>query len=184
MEAEFQCELALLAFGDLEGAIWDLSSDYEMSEFRMRQNRFWLSLQGFLISSANLSKLLWPNSNRKVFIRKRGEELRDSVGVTESSPINSRDLRNHLEHFDERLEEWTSLGIGMVKRCIGGTGSFDVLNPMACLGTFNQETFTFKFHHDTLDLRPLRDAIDALREMPHGKVERGRCIDILCSPRQ
>jgi hypothetical protein len=36
----------------------------------------------------------------------RGEELRALVSLDDSSPLHSRELRNRLQHFDERLEDW------------------------------------------------------------------------------
>jgi hypothetical protein len=164
MEVQFQCDLALRAFDDLEQAVVNLIDNGGMSRLRAKQAIIWLALQGFLVASANISKLFWPTQRKKVFIPDRGKELKESLGIADDSPINSRDLRNHLEHFDERLEEWTSLGTNMVNRCIGDDGSFDTTHPKACLGTLNQTTFKFKFYNDELDLPCLREAILVLRD--------------------
>lgn len=32
--------------------------------------------------------------------------LRQSLNTDDNSPINSPDIRNHIEHFDERIEKW------------------------------------------------------------------------------
>lgn len=32
--------------------------------------------------------------------------LRDSIGVTDTSPLRSMIMRNNFEHFDERLDKW------------------------------------------------------------------------------
>jgi hypothetical protein len=39
----------------------------------------------------------------------RGEELRALVSLDDSSPLHSRALRNRLQHFDERLEDWLAM---------------------------------------------------------------------------
>lgn len=82
-----------------------------------------LSLLGFLSHAAMVSKFLWPatvgvsshgrrfvgakNVDRLKQIREeRGKRLRTALGITGDWAIQSRDLRDHMEHYDERLEEW------------------------------------------------------------------------------
>lgn len=36
----------------------------------------------------------------------RGKKLRERFGIQEGSPLQSRELRNALEHFDERLDDF------------------------------------------------------------------------------
>lgn len=36
----------------------------------------------------------------------RGKRLRERFGIQEGSPLQSRELRNALEHFDERLDDF------------------------------------------------------------------------------
>jgi hypothetical protein len=62
-----------------------------------------MSLQTFLASAANVSKLLWPVRKGDP---KRGEYLRQSLGIGKDSPLQSRSLRNFLEHIDERVDAW------------------------------------------------------------------------------
>jgi len=64
----------------------------------------WFAIQGMLVSAANASKLLWGSKAEPVLQARR--LLRESVGVTDDSPLSSRQLRNDFEHFDERLEDW------------------------------------------------------------------------------
>jgi hypothetical protein len=47
--------------------------------------------------------------------------LRDSIGVTNDSPLRDPDLRNDWEHLDQRIEEWSAEGGpgGYVGRNIG-----------------------------------------------------------------
>jgi len=73
--------------------------------------RTWFALQGILASAANLSKLLWGSDDPRMTQAKRDQReaerkaLRDSLGVTDESPLKSRRVRNAFEHFDERLED-------------------------------------------------------------------------------
>ena len=61
--------------------------------------------------AAALSRYFWPSPmgkknqpNLKTLKKKRGEKLRESFRLTDTSPLYNRDLRNAWEHFDERLD--------------------------------------------------------------------------------
>jgi len=61
-----------------------------------------------VLQSAALSRYFWP-------VRKgheaRGQQLRETFVIDESSPLHNRDLRNALEHFDERLDKYVELEV-------------------------------------------------------------------------
>jgi hypothetical protein len=82
----------------------------EVNRALVRDDRtaIWFGLQGILIAASNASKLLW--GSRKIDMIEARRSLRERAQVTESSPLNSRDLRNDFEHFDERLERWFAKG--------------------------------------------------------------------------
>lgn len=65
-------------------------------------------LQNIIVHGAALSRYFWP-------VRKghgaRGTHLRSSLNIDEENPLYSRDLRNAIEHFDERLDRYLSEGI-------------------------------------------------------------------------
>jgi hypothetical protein len=68
-------------------------------------------VQAFLVHTANVSKLLWPGTLRgnraeREEVRVRRDAIRAALGVTDSMAIQSRDARDTLEHYDERLEAW------------------------------------------------------------------------------
>jgi hypothetical protein len=72
-------------------------------------DEIWLGLQTMLVSSSNASKLLWGagrTGEDAKRIRAERKPLRESVDVSESSPLNNRDVRNSFEHFDERIDRW------------------------------------------------------------------------------
>lgn len=65
-------------------------------------SRVWLNIHSLLDSAAMVSKYLWGDG-------KYDEErswIRKFLDVSEDSPLANRRLRNHFEHFDERLEDW------------------------------------------------------------------------------
>src|SRR3989442_10356349 len=65
--------------------------------------RIWYSVQSFLVAAGNVSKLLWPPRKQSA---DRGKQLREAIGVTETSPLKARAFRNIFEHYDEQLEDW------------------------------------------------------------------------------
>ena len=65
-------------------------------------------LQNIIVQGAALSRYFWPV--RKAHC-KRGEILRKAFNITNASPLKSRDLRNEIEHFDEKLDSYLADGI-------------------------------------------------------------------------
>lgn len=65
-------------------------------------------LQNIVLQSAALSRYFWP-------VRKgheaRASQLREAFAMDDSCPLSNRDLRNALEHFDERLDHYVAAGI-------------------------------------------------------------------------
>lgn len=60
-----------------------------------------------LTHAADLSRYFWPASREhKELAKARASRLRQSFGVVEGSPLESRALRDALEHFDERLDKY------------------------------------------------------------------------------
>jgi hypothetical protein len=60
-------------------------------------------VQVILTCAANVSKALWGQGEQWSCERR---EIRESIGVTDESPFRSVTMRNHYEHFDERIEKW------------------------------------------------------------------------------
>jgi len=62
------------------------------------------------VQGASLSRYLWPSRRREPHLS-RGDHLRQRLGVMDDSPLQNRDLRNQMEHFDERLDLYLEDGI-------------------------------------------------------------------------
>lgn len=64
----------------------------------------WYDLQILLGATANLQKAFW--GERENFATQR-EPLRQMLAVEDDSPLRANNrMRNHFEHFDERLDRW------------------------------------------------------------------------------
>jgi hypothetical protein len=62
-------------------------------------------LQDALTQAAAISRYFWPSKNEGVQ-KLRAERLRQAFLMTETSPLKDRQIRNAMEHFDERLDKF------------------------------------------------------------------------------
>jgi len=152
-EIERQCRFAIIAVQDLEKALQVPGMD-----------RIWYSIQSFLVAAGNVSTLLWPPS---AHIPDRAKELKNSLGVDDSSPLAPRTFRNHFEHFDERLEDWatSSKRKNFVDSNVGPSGIISVMDLEDYLRNFDTTKNAVTFRGDEYNLKPIVDAIIEL----HGK---------------
>jgi hypothetical protein len=65
-------------------------------------------LQNVILQAAALSRYFWPARQGH---ETRARQLRDALEVTEDNPLKNRDLRNEIEHFDEKLDAYLADGI-------------------------------------------------------------------------
>lgn len=81
-------------------------SPSDSDTFWRSQKTAWMYVMTFLALSANVSKLIFPSPRGRKRAINRGRTLRKLLDVNDESLIASRELRNHFEHFDERLDEY------------------------------------------------------------------------------
>lgn len=98
-EINTQCNYALQAITEFNACL--------------RQNDtkgFFRAVHSFLTHASNISKLLWPVKERGKLkyqrATKRAEFLRNYLDLPEDHILKNRELRNHLEHYGERLDDW------------------------------------------------------------------------------
>ena len=168
-----QCQFALFALGHLNVALTNLSGPSGMQA----QTEIFLALHSFLAHASNASRILWPPRVRKrkgesdecFVIRKtatdeRGRVLRDSVGLDDSSILKDRSLRDHLEHFDERIAEWheTSERKNYVQDMIASPNAIVGIDPGDAMRWFDPHTKAYLFRGARYDMQGLASAVDAL----------------------
>ena len=90
-EIVLQCKIAQRAIERL----YDTHENFDNIET-------WCSIQTILVTTGNISKILWPSKKE---YKIRGERLRQLLKIETDSPLSSRKFRNHFEHYDERVEE-------------------------------------------------------------------------------
>lgn len=73
----------------------------------------WFHLTSFLAHAAMISKYLSPINPRGIK-QTRMQVLRDKLNINDASAILSRDARDNVEHFDERVDNWIGSGDGAI----------------------------------------------------------------------
>lgn len=161
MEIDRQCGFAYLAAVDLQQASRALDHD-----------GIWYSIQALLAAAANVSKLLWTRQkdNRGYPISRTLAQIY-SVEVNSHPLLRDRTMRNHFEHFDERIGAWmkestrhnfVDTNIGPVRQAIGG------VEPKDFMRNFDPATGILHFRGQAYDLPAL------LKEIKHIQQERAR----------
>lgn len=84
------------------------STDIENPLDNIDQHAILDELQNIIVQGAAVSRYFWP-SNKSY--EARGKELRKNFRVIEGSALESRTLRNMIEHFDEKLDDYLVKGI-------------------------------------------------------------------------
>ncbi len=69
-------------------------------------DQLWIGCQMFVVGAGNVSKALWGDGRHREATAPVRQPLRASLGVTDGSALHRVAMRNHFEHFDERLDRW------------------------------------------------------------------------------
>lgn len=59
-----------------------------------------------LAHAATISRYFWPSHNKKRLHSSRGLKLRNAFTLNDNNPLKDRQLRDTIEHFDERLDKF------------------------------------------------------------------------------
>ena len=98
-EIQIQCNYALRSLAEFNAAM--KRSDI-LDIFRTAHH--------LLTHISNVSRILWPAGDRNKTHRGRPQhravELRRILDLPDDHLLKARKLRNHLEHFDTRLDDW------------------------------------------------------------------------------
>ena len=191
-EAVSQCEFALNAVRGLNNVLprigpaakagdWDLSRTLQQEVFR--------SIHSFLTHASNVSRIFWPGRPRKnrnesehdytarlESIPKliRAATLREATGLSPDHVLRKRALRDHLEHFDERLDNWsaTSARHNYVQDTIGPANAIVGIDETDMMRWFDPTTNTMRFRGEVYDLQELTAAVEQIGQTCVAAIER------------
>lgn len=104
-EITHQIDAASLACVQFNAAL----DDFENPETPNDSKPLFAHMQALLSAAAMLSKFLWesPRSDPedvRAWAKARAARLRSVLEVNDDSPLKRRNVRNSLEHFDDRLD--------------------------------------------------------------------------------
>lgn len=182
-ELDHQARFVDIAANDLEK--WTSESRIDSPE---ATERVWYSVQSLLVGAANISKLLWGGTVDAVSPQPTGsarpenvipqtvrERLQEIAGVTPSSTLRSRALRNIWEHFDRELAVWARQSGGLADLADSNMGpSRRVLgrDPRNLLRNLDYQEWVLTYRGKNLPLIPLLEEVVRVGELVAGEIDR------------
>ena len=139
-----QAEYALMAYNDYQNAI--LVADTKLVFYHIHH---------FVIHVTNIDKLPFPRNNYY-----RNNVLKDIQKKIQIDIAAIRKLRNHLEHFDERLDAYVKSYIGQAFfdcNIVNGTKRFPEKDYLRAI-----DGNTYKFYGESFDLAEIHNHIELL----------------------
>jgi hypothetical protein len=117
-------------------------------------------VQNLLNAAANISKACWGAGGKLATQR---QPLRDSIGVTDASPLCDMSMRNNYEHFDERLDRWwrESANHNSMDFSIGGPRVIG-LDPIEMFRHFDPVTTELGFWGETFNVQALVNEVQRI----------------------
>ncbi len=114
-------------------------------------------LQNVVLQAAALSRYFWPVRKEH---EQRGRLLRRVFALDKSSPLHNRDLRNALEHFDERLDKYVaSEPVGYFFPEYVGARPVEDGVPGHFFRAYFVDTGAFRILSEEFDMQPLADEL-------------------------
>ncbi len=156
-QLELQCEFMIFAEKEIDDAI---SSKQTL--------RACYGMQNLLNAAANISRALWGSKGSLAAERKA---LRDSIGVSDASPLRDVNMRNNFEHMDERLDRWwgESARHNHVDRNIGPKDLVKSFDDNDIFRAFDPSTGEIVFWGESFNLKTLMAEIVRILPAVHAE---------------
>ena len=131
-------------------------------------DRVYFALHALVAAAANISRLLWPAEPRATHTAvarvARGSALRALLAADDNSVLRSRAVRDHIEHYDERLDDYVASGVrSRIDRNVGPIGVYAEAGLAKPQRHFDPETWELSFGGDSLNIRAARLEAKRLR---------------------
>ena len=179
-ELKKQCEFAMSGASQINNAlIGTRKVGNSPEEAKLCHNEVFRGLHSFLTHSSNISRILWPplpqkrkketNSDFKKRCQKlprvdRSKTIKKFLDFDDGHVLKERRLRDHLEHYDERLDDWgeNSEHRNIVTDMIGDPGAIVGIDERDRMRTFNPNGAKYIFRGEEFDVQTIASAVDEL----------------------
>lgn len=172
----FNSRSALASFQRISDLLADKHWSANDSQADNRWEDILDALQSAVTRGAALARYFWPVKDGKSGEHKRrGGRLRQAFAMTEESPLRDKNLRDCLEHFDERLDRYLASGIvGQLLPSYVGYAPAHSDIPLHVFRAYYVDTGIFEILGERYRIPPLADEILRLHEILE------RCVDDGC----
>lgn len=133
-----------------------------------------LNLQSAIRHAAAVSRVFWPAKTQRKFqdrSHNRGEALRQALKIPNTHPAQARTLRDHLDHFEERLDDWAenSPHRNIVNNLIGPRESIggNAITDTDILNHYDPELKCYIFRGQKYDIQLLTNGIIDIKQKIH-----------------
>lgn len=121
-------------------------------------------LQNIIVNTGGISRFFWPSKNNG-YHKIRAEKLREVYCISDFGVLRNRDMRNYIEHFDEKLDdflkEYTS-GIVMPKY----VGPISLIHDARIFfRAYFYDKQVFKMLNVEYEIKPIIDEIRRIHEI-------------------
>lgn len=179
-EVKKQCEFALAAITYLNHALQQLhNKELKKEESQFFHSEVFRQIHSILTHASNVSRIFWPPipkkknnesdedyENRLAAIDKvvRGRTLKIEYQLDDGNPLKNRTLRDHLEHYDERLDHWrnNSVNRNIVSDTIGPPNAIVGLEDSDMMRWFDPTRSMFRFRGEEYDIQAIATAVEQL----------------------
>ncbi|MBQ0933658.1 hypothetical protein [Ideonella alba] len=158
-QAKQECEACFEAIKEFNGALE-----------RERSKDPFAHATALVHHAAAVSRIFWPPGGRDKHARqrahRRGEALRKALSVSTDHPVQARTLRDHFEHFDERLDDWAerSKNRNIVRKLLGPRSAIggDAIQDEDIIHHYDPETKIYAFRGEKFDVQALASGLEDL----------------------
>ena len=172
LESLLFCTAAALDAADVVREALDAGADRSPSSREWQECALSIvnGVQTLVTQAGAVSRYFWPARDREPH-RSRAAKLRAGLGVGDHSPLQNRELRNHLEHFDERLDEFCAQFVAgvILPTYVGPLNESEV--PIHLFRAYYTDIGVFELLGNRYEVQPV---LDAIREL-HNRLR--TCID-------
>lgn len=175
-EVQAQCRMAELAFDALILQLTTSEPRFTVKAGEMHTAEVFRNVHSMLTHIANLSRLLWPGEKSKPNRKQRAEVLRALLELpTDGHLLSDRTLRDHLEHFDERLDSWAACSGMPPDYWQDNIGSWEVpqrsgTKERNVMRHIDPRTLIFRFQDNPWNISMMIKAVQALQQCVDAKV--------------